>query len=157
MHTHTYICPINPAGCNRMKGMSNNSNLACAAISTLPAWKGSTAVVHAREQLSQEAPGRHKGWFWQRTLAWSATRSASRQGLSALCACGTQRGRGCMRRGANTAKSWKRQEEVKVTLEALPKPFRVSALASPAFHTPQNLLFIALHLTARWMNQLFRD
>lgn len=31
--------------------MSNNSNLACAAISSLPAWKGGTAAVHAGEHL----------------------------------------------------------------------------------------------------------
>lgn len=43
----------------------------------------------------------------------------------------------------------KRQEKDKVTLEALPKLLKISVLASPAFHTPQNLLFIALHLSAR--------
>lgn len=43
----------------------------------------------------------------------------------------------------------KRQGEAKVTLEALSKLFRISVFASLAFHTPQNLLFIALHLIAR--------
>lgn len=54
--TCTEICPINPAGCNRMKGTSNNSNPACAAANSLPVCKGGTAVILTGQQPNQKAP-----------------------------------------------------------------------------------------------------